>query len=158
MFFQAVRERRIVSLARARAGIDDDVHGRQLVLMQAKRFPQQALDAVASNRITDESCRDRQTQPRMGTIVMPRKDGKEVVSEATSVFVDAIEIGFVPETLCRCERPRVSLQVRGRKSTRRDSIAPQTVKRLRPFARRRANTWRPARVAMRARKPCVRER
>jgi hypothetical protein len=35
---------------------------------------------------------------------------------------------------------------------------PQTVRRLRPFARRRAKTRRPERVAMRARKPCVRWR
>ncbi len=35
---------------------------------------------------------------------------------------------------------------------------PYGMRRLRPFARRRARTWRPFLVAMRARKPCVRLR
>jgi hypothetical protein len=60
--------------------------------------------------------------------------------------------------LCRCERPRVNLQVEDRKGTRRERLAPYTESRLRPFARRRAKIRRPPRVAMRARKPCVRWR
>lgn len=87
---------------------------------------------------------------------MPREDGKEIICETARVFVDAIEFGFLPETLCRCERPRVNLQVEDRKSTRRELLASYTESRLRPFARRRAKIWRPPRVAMRARKPCVR--
>lgn len=87
---------------------------------------------------------------------MPCEDGKDIIGEAACVFVNAIEFGFLPETLCRCERPRVNLQVGDREGTRRELIAPYTDRRLRPLARRRARIWRPPRVAMRARKPCVR--
>ena len=38
------------------------------------------------------------------------------------------------------------------------SLLNQALRRLRPLARRRASTWRPFLVAMRARKPCTRLR
>jgi hypothetical protein len=52
------------------------------------------------------------------------------------------------ETLRRSERPAGCLQVRSRTNGKR-----QTVRRLRPLARRRDSTRRPERVAMRARNP-----
>jgi hypothetical protein len=156
MFFQAVRERRVVCITGAGSRIDYDIHRRQFVLMQTKGFTNQALDAVASNRIADQARSDRQTQARMRTVIMPCENGKEIIGETARVLVDAIEFGFLPQTLCRCERPRVNLQVEDRKSTRREELASYTDNRLRPFARRRARIARPPRVAMRARKPCVR--
>lgn len=59
MFFQAVRQSRIVGGTRAGARVNYDVHCGQFVLMQSKRFANQALDAVTTNRVTDESSGDR---------------------------------------------------------------------------------------------------
>ena len=111
MFFQALRKRRVVCIASAGARVDYDVHRGQFMLMQTKRFTNQTLDAIATNRIADQASSDRQTQSRMRTAIMPCKDGEEIISEAARVFVDAIEFAFLPETLCRCERPRVVLQL-----------------------------------------------
>src|SRR5688500_10678746 len=156
MFFQALRKRRVVCIASAGARVDYDVHRGQFMLMQTKRFTNQTLDAIATNRIADQASSDRQTQSRMRTAIMPCKDGEEIISEAARVFVDAIEFAFLPETLCRCERPRVVLQLARSKEHATRGTRVYTESRLRPFARRRAKIWRPPRVAMRARKPCVR--
>ena len=43
----------IVSVARTRARVDDDIHCGQLVLMLPERFPNEALDAIATDRDTD---------------------------------------------------------------------------------------------------------
>jgi hypothetical protein len=61
--------------------------------------------------------------------------------------------------LRRFERARVRLQIGSRTGhERREEFASYTARRLRPFARRRASTARPDRVAMRARNPWVRLR
>jgi hypothetical protein len=119
MSFQAVCESRIVCFTCAGTRVDHDVHGGQLMLMKAKRFAHQTFHAIAPDRIAHESSGDRQTEPRMGTIIMPRKNGEEVIGEATRVFVDAIEFGFMAKALCRGERPRVNLQVGDGQCTRR---------------------------------------
>jgi hypothetical protein len=115
MFFQALRERRVICVASAGARVDYDVHRGQFMLMQTKRFTNQALDAIATNRIADQASSDRQTQSRMRTAIMPCENGEEIISEAARLFVDAVEFGFLSETLCRCERPRVDLQLAGSK-------------------------------------------
>ena len=59
MFFQALRKRRVISIASAGARVDYDVHRGQFMLMQTKRFTNQTLDAIATNRIADQASSDR---------------------------------------------------------------------------------------------------
>ncbi len=92
------------------AGVDDDVDGGQFMLMQPKRFTNQTSDAVTPDCITDHSRRDRQAQPGMRSAIVTREDGEEVVGDASRVAIDAIEFRFLPEAVCRCERPRRELQ------------------------------------------------
>ena len=48
-------DRCIVGVARARSGVDDDVDGRQLMMMVSKRFANQALQVIATDRTTDDA-------------------------------------------------------------------------------------------------------
>jgi hypothetical protein len=109
--FEASRDGRIAAIAGCRARIDDDVHGRQLVLVRPKRFAHESLDAIATHRATDDTRGNSQTEPRDGGIVGACEDSEESIGAASSVAVDAIKVGFLPESLSRGERPRASLQV-----------------------------------------------
>lgn len=151
MFFEAAQDRRVVGIACTVACVDDDVEGGKIMLMQPERFPDQTLDAIASHGAADDACCDRQSEPGSRSAVRPDEDGEQRIGETFRILVDAIEVRFVMKTLRRGERPGGCLQER--KSNDGDAGGRQTVRRLRPLARRRDSTRRPARVAMRARKP-----
>lgn len=156
--FEAAHDAGIIRVTRTGARIYDDVRDRQVMLMLPERFPDQPFDAVSGDRIADDSCRDRQPQschrPRRRT----GEHSKLSVGGAFRVTINAIKIRFVMKTLRRSERPGDCLQVRLLTRARSTLEQRQTVRRLRPFARRRARTARPDRVAIRARKPWVRAR
>ncbi len=124
------------------------------MLEVAKRFSNQTLHLIASHGTTDDTRRHRQSETSSSSVIWTYKDGKHRIGKATCILVDAIEIRFVMEALRRSERPGDRLQessiVCGEKLVRRPD---QTLRRLRPLARRRASTARPERVAMRARNP-----
>lgn len=56
----------------------------------------------------------------MRSAIVAREDGEQIVGEAACVSIDAIEFGFLPEAVCRSERPGRRLQVECLMSTRRD--------------------------------------
>ena len=61
--------------------------------------------------------------------------------------------------ILNAQKIRASFYTHGRRKPRGNHLLPtDTESRLRPFRRRLARTLRPLRVAMRARKPCVRLR
>lgn len=93
------------------ASVDDDVDCGQFMLMQTKGFANQTPDAIASNCIANDTRRDRESQPGMRSAIVARKDGEQIVGEAACVSIDAIEFGFLPEAMCRSERPGRMLQV-----------------------------------------------
>jgi len=127
------------------------------MLMLAKGFAYQAFDMITAHRVADDARRNGKTESRLAAAIVACEDGEEIIGETACVAIDAIEFGFLPKALCRFERPRVGLQVGRRRGTGDASeLASYTVRRLRPFARRRAMICRPARVAIRARNPCVR--
>jgi hypothetical protein len=123
------------------------------MLMLTKRLANQAFEAIAPNGVADHARGDRKSKAGLGSAVGSRKNGEQIIGGAARLAIDAIELGFLPETLCRSKRPCLNLQTRLRTSTSDAPMRVYTVRRLRPFARRRAMTWRPARVAMRARNP-----
>ena len=144
MPFEAARDRSVVRVARTGARIDDQIHCGQFMLMLAKRFPDETLDAIAADRIPNDAAGDRQSKARSGRAGVPRKYREKGVGRAARITIHAIEFGFLPEALRGFERPcgrqakRQSWKRAGGAADRR--AAAQTVRRLRPFARRRART------------------
>ena len=73
MLFEAVRDRCVVRIARAGARIDDEIHCGQFMLMLAKRFPDETLDAIAADRIPNDAGGDRQSKAGNGGADLPHK-------------------------------------------------------------------------------------
>jgi hypothetical protein len=103
--FEAARDRGVVRIARAGARIDDEIHCGQLMLMLAKRLPDQALDAIAAHRIPHDAGGDRQSKAGHGRAGVSRKYRETGVGRAARITIHAIEFGFLPEALRGFERP-----------------------------------------------------
>jgi hypothetical protein len=114
VFFQAARDDSVVRIASAGPRIDDDVHRGQFMLMLTKRFSNQTLDAVTPHRVTDDAGGDRQSKSWNRAAAVTGEDREASVGGAARFFVDAIEFGFVPESLRWLERSGRSWQVDGR--------------------------------------------
>jgi hypothetical protein len=112
VLLEALNDGCIGRIARARTRVDDDVHGRQLVLVLPKRFADETFDPVAPDCNADDFRSDRQTEPRRRPARGASKDSEVRVGETARIAIDAIELGFVPEALRRCERPRGCVQAR----------------------------------------------
>ena len=139
MPLEAARDGCVVRIARSRARIDYEIHCGQLMLMLAKRFPDQTLDAIAAYRVANDAGGNRQSKARNARAGVPRKYREESVGRTARVTIHAIEFRFFPEALRGFERAS------GRQASRDGAgdakrAAAQTVRRLRPFARRRART------------------
>lgn len=124
--------------------------------MLAKRFANYPFDAISVNRVADGFRGYRQPESRAGRFVLQGKDQKERVALATPATIHNIEFWFVmePAGWRKCGHTNDNgdeLAVADADEKRFSSN--YTANRLRPLARRRDNTKRPPRVAMRARKP-----
>ena len=73
MLFEAARDRCVVRIARTGARIDDEIHCGQFMLMLAKRFTDQALDAITTHRIPNDAGGNRQSKARNGRAGVSRK-------------------------------------------------------------------------------------
>jgi hypothetical protein len=111
MFFEAARDRGIVRVARTGTCIDDDVDGGQLMLMQAKRFSDQTLDAIATYGSTDDAGSHGKSKSSLRSLIGTNEDRERGIGKPSRIFVDAIEVRFIVETLRRSERPGGCLQV-----------------------------------------------
>jgi hypothetical protein len=152
---EAEPERGIIAVSRPMAGVDDDVDRRQLLLMQPKGLARQSFDPIATHRIADGARADGQAEARVTEGVRTREDGERAINGPSSFSINRIEVRLAVQALFE----RQSLRRSGQRGPvgfgRRGG---QTANRARPFARRRFSTIRPALVAIRARKPCVRLR
>lgn len=110
MAFETTHNTGVVSIAGGATRVDDDVDGRQLMLMMSKRFPDQPLEPVTSNCVADDAGGDRQSEPCARTVIGADKNGKESIGKTSRILVDAIEIRFVMKTLRRSKRPGGCLQ------------------------------------------------
>ena len=111
MSLERTNERRIVGIACTRAGVDDDVDGGQFMLVESKRFANLALQVIASHRVADDAGRNGQSQSSIRTAIGADEDCEQGIGETSRVFIDAVELRFVMETVRRCERPCFRLQV-----------------------------------------------
>lgn len=74
------------------------------MLMLTKRFPDQALDAIAAHRIPNDAGGNRQSKAGNGRAAVSRKYREESVGRAARVTIHAIELRFFPEALRGFER------------------------------------------------------
>lgn len=73
MLFEAARDRCVVRIPRTGARIDDEIHCGQFMLMLAKRFTDQTLDAITTHRIANDAGGDRQSKAGNGRAGVSRK-------------------------------------------------------------------------------------
>src|SRR4051794_5703582 len=133
---------------------DDDIvrTGRQALGLRPEGLPGHALHPRAIDRAA-HAAGHRQAEPRAvvlerrASLARERVEHEEAVRLRPALAVDPLEL----------RAARQAPAPRGPPATRALRHG-QTVSRLRPLSRRRLSTTRPARVAMRARKPCVRAR
>ena len=104
MPLETARDRCVVRIARAGARVDDEIDGRQFMLMLAKRFPDQTLDAIAADRIPNDAGGNRQSKARHRRAGVTRKYREKSVGRAARIPIHAIEFGFLSETLRGFER------------------------------------------------------
>ena len=135
----------VISFKDAQAGVeilalrnDDDVEPRRY-LISTKYLSNQSFSSVSSNRSADFSCR-RDPEPSYAMLVGQDKNRAVAAVESNALFVDLLEFRPTPDVFGWTEPQSYSLL---------------TVRRLRPFARRRFSTRRPFFVLMRTRNPCV---
>ena len=99
MPLEAARDRCVVRVARSRARVDYEIHCGQLMLMLAKRFADEAFDAIAADGIPHDAGGNRQSKAGHGRAGVTRKYREEGVGRAARVLVHAIEFGFLPDAL-----------------------------------------------------------
>jgi len=119
----------IIQVGEPLASDDDQIPATQLGLMKAKAFPNLAFDAIAFDREFDTLLADHQTQSRKRKIVPPGQQ-QNVVTRclAGGGVEDRFELVGTQQTLFPAEASTHHLK------------QVQTVRRLRPLARRRDRT------------------
>jgi hypothetical protein len=105
MALEAARDRCVIGIASAGARIDDEIHCGQLMLMLTKRFPNEALDAIAPDCIPHDAAGDRQSKAGHGRAGVSRKNREACVGRAARITIHAVEFRFLPEALRGFERP-----------------------------------------------------
>ena len=121
---------------------NDNIEPRRDVI-STKNLSNQTLSAIPDNRST-QSLRRGNAEPSDGQSVRFREQRVIAARNAGPMLVDVLEIGVSADPLAWAE-----LQT---------AYSLLTVRRLRPFARRRFNTRRPFFVLIRTRNPCARLR
>jgi len=114
-----------------------------------KAFPAESFNSIAGYRRLDTTFGDRQTQTGVGQIIVTTQQSQVFVANLARAVKDPFKLGWSEESLVPSKGPGVH----GRLAPR--DYAEST---LRPLARRALKILRPAAVAIRARKPCLRAR
>ena len=83
------------------------------MLVQAKRFAREALDAVAGHGITECARRDRQTQPRIVFMIRQNRQTEVRVGKLSTALPYGAKFGRLVQTLTRLERQPLD-QIGGR--------------------------------------------
>ena len=89
------------------------------MLVQAKRLPNEPLDEVAANSISDNSRRHGQPKPSEIPIVRTGENREKGISRPTSLPVDEVELSFLLETLRRGQAAGSGLRLDGRNKRRK---------------------------------------
>jgi hypothetical protein len=140
------------------AGADHHNHVQvgQRWAVPAERFSDQAFQPIAVHRATRLLFRYGQAQP--GTVIAAAVDEEDREKTVSRTLWPTIEY---PPKIARSKQAGMTGETQARNRQfpgRLRGCRCQGVRRARPLARRALITLRPPRVAMRARKPCVRAR
>ena len=103
MFFQTQTQLHRARTPRGVARRYGDVHGRQRMLIQPKRFPGEALDAIARHRAAEGARRDRQPQTRMIFVIGQHGQTEESIGKFLTALSDLAKFGRLVQTLARLE-------------------------------------------------------
>src|SRR5437588_286242 len=148
---RVLRARRVVLAGRREEraegrAVGPDAAGGDLRQAGAPRLPELPLDPVPDDGAAGPA-RDGEADPRRAVVVAGKRvEDEEAGLDRAAVPVDRVEVARAREAM-----PALHVDPRA-------GWARQAERRLRPFARRRLRIARPARVAIRARKPCRRFR
>ncbi len=74
------------------------------MLVQSKRFPGQALDAIPSDGGTERTRRYRQSQPRISLMVGQHRQAKIRIGKSFAALPHLAKFGRLMQTLARLER------------------------------------------------------
>ncbi len=129
---------------RLSSGKDQDIMPREELISRLPReFPENTLRPISHDR-TAKSLPD---DDPYSSLVEPRRRGDKIEQrswESTSAFLHPFDVGAVSQEV------RAACRQTGHEYS---GAASYTVSRARPFARRRAKTFRPFLVLMRLRNP-----
>lgn len=140
--FEARPQFRRRRAAHPTAGRDDDIYAGQLVLVHPEGFLHGAPHSISLYGVTRRARGNGESDPRSALVVGVHDHAEEPIRRDTSsLAVDSFEVRFAAQS-----------------PLSRKGVAGQGISFLRPFARRRARTFWPFAVAIRARNPCVRAR
>ena len=90
--------------ARRVARGNGDIDRRQTVLIQAKGFPREPLDAVARHGGAEGTCRNCQTQSRITFMIAQNRHAEVHVGESPTALPHLAKFGRLVQTLARLER------------------------------------------------------
>ena len=81
-----------------------DVRRRQTMLVQAKGFPRESLDAVARHSGAEGARRNCQTQSRITFMIAQNRHTEVRVGESPTALPNLAKFGWLVQTLARLER------------------------------------------------------
>ena len=81
---------------------------RQITPVPANCFPQPPLDPIPNNRLSDGTGHGQAYAPRRPLVRLPNERRKERASDATTLLIDALELGSFSETSGLGEALRVA--------------------------------------------------
>jgi hypothetical protein len=90
-------------IPRTVAGADDQVDGRQLVLMQTERLADDPANTVALDATAGDTNRDGEPETRPTLFVPKRSHAKESIAKPLSARVDRFEVRFATQASLRGE-------------------------------------------------------
>jgi hypothetical protein len=122
-------------------GDNDDIKTRRDVVM-TENLSNQSFSPISLNG-SAELLRRRDAQPADRPFVGQDEHGGEASVDADAALIDVLKFGAAADPFMRPEPRQISV------------YSLLTVRRLRPFARRRFSTSRPFFVLIRTKNPCV---
>ena len=118
--------------------------------MESEDFPDEPLEAIPAYRAARALTSDGESEAGPLASVRAHEYDEEGIGVLDRAREDSLEIGGTQEAGALRQRPPPGPNAKCGKD--------QGIRRARPFARRDCRTFRPFRVAIRARKPWVRAR
>jgi hypothetical protein len=86
--------------------IDNDVHGRQFVLVQTEMFAHEPLQTIAAHGVASGLDADREPKARVTQVIRARNEQEQRIGVTLTTRVNDVELGLVGEALRAQESAR----------------------------------------------------